>query len=141
MPALDAKLDQKIAALRQEAEGEGAQLSEGEESKLRAAVKNRRKKLFDGIPVIKCKVRLRDALVVVVMCDPRRHCSTQVPMQANGYDCGLFVTKFAEMVLSRQPSSTAADVASKFAAALPADAFSQRDVDAERLAMRERIDR
>jgi hypothetical protein len=141
MPALDAELDQKIAALRQEAEAEGAQLSEGEESKLRAAVKNRRKKLFDGIPVIKCKVRLRDALAVIVMCDPRCRCSTQVPMQANGYDCGLFVTKFAEMVLRRQPSSTAADVASKFAALLPADAFSQRDVDEERFAMRARIDR
>jgi hypothetical protein len=140
MAALDAELDQKIAALRQEAEAVGAKLSEGEESKLRAAVTIRRKKLFDGIPVIKCKVRLRDALVVILMCDPRCHCCAQVPTQANGYDCGLFVTKFAELVLRRQPSSTDADVASKFAALLPADAFSQADVDAERVAMRKRID-
>lgn len=64
----------------------------------------------------------------------------QVPMQANGYDCGLFVTKFAEMVLRRAPSSTEADIASKFAALLPVTDFSQTDVDAERLAMRQRID-
>lgn len=57
-------------------------------------------------------------------------------MQANGYDCGLFVTKFAEMLLQRRPPSSAADIDSKFATLLPADAFSQRDVDQERANMR-----
>ena len=56
----------------------------------------------------------------------------QVPIQANGYDCGLFVTKFAELVLNTQPSSTDADIASKFGNILRSDAFSQVDVDGER---------
>jgi hypothetical protein len=42
------------------------------------------------------------------------------------------VTKFAEMVLSRQPSSTQADIDDKFSVALPVDHFQQSDVDGER---------
>jgi len=55
-----------------------------------------------------------------------------VPIQANGYDCGLFVTRFAELVLRTQPSSTDADIQSKFSNILRSDAFSQADVDGER---------
>ena len=61
--------------------------------------------------------------------------SPQVPIQANGYDCGLFVTKFAELVLNTQPSSTDADIANKFGNLLRSDAFSQADVDGERKKM------
>ena len=56
----------------------------------------------------------------------------QVPIQANGYDCGLFVTKFAELVLRAQPTSTDVDIESKFGNILRSDAFSQADVDGER---------
>lgn len=62
-------------------------------------------------------------------------------MQANGFDCGLFVTKFAEMVLRRQPGSSAADIADKFATLLPVSDFSQQDVDLEREEMRRLINR
>jgi Ulp1 family protease len=62
-------------------------------------------------------------------------------MQANGFDCGLFVTKFAEMVLKRQPGSSSADIADKFATLLPASEFSQQDVDQERTKLRLLIDR
>jgi len=55
-----------------------------------------------------------------------------VPLQANGFDCGLFVTKFATEVLTKQPTSTAADIATKFVKILRSDAFSQTDVDMER---------
>ncbi len=62
-------------------------------------------------------------------------------MQANGFDCGLFVTKFADMVLRRQPRSTAADIADKFATLLPVSDFSQQDVDLERIGMLSLIDK
>ena len=57
---------------------------------------------------------------------------TQVPLQANGFDCGLFVTKFASEVLTTQPSSTTSDISTKFVKVLRSDAFSQTDVDLER---------
>lgn len=64
-----------------------------------------------------------------------------MPQQANGFDCGLFVAKFAEMVLRRWPRSSAGDIADKFATVLPVSDFSQLDVDLEREETRRLIDR
>jgi Ulp1 family protease len=69
------------------------------------------------------------------------HFLLQVPQQANGFDCGLFVTKFAEMVLKRQPGSSSADIAHQFTTLLPASDFSQQDVDLERTKLRRLLDR
>lgn len=65
----------------------------------------------------------------------------QVPMQANGHDCGLFVTRYAEMVLKRLPSSSASILQNKFLTELPSNEFSQSDVDKERVNLLKLIDR
>ncbi|KAJ1433815.1 hypothetical protein B484DRAFT_6994 [Ochromonadaceae sp. CCMP2298] len=69
-----------------------------------------RRSLFEDIAVVKCKV----------------------PMQANGFDCGVFVYKFAEQVLLQTPPSTYKDIRSSFSQALPITHFDQGDVDKER---------
>jgi hypothetical protein len=115
-----------------------------DEGKFRQALEAGRKSLFESVPVIKCKVCCLSIYCTFCMmsyCSVYRWLLHQVPMQANGFDCGLFVTKFAEMVLRRQPASTAADIADKFATLLPVSDFSQQDVDLERVKMRNLIDR
>lgn len=65
----------------------------------------------------------------------------QVPMQTNGHDCGLFVTRYAEMILKRLPDSTTSILENKFHGALPSSDFSQTDIDLERDNMRSLIDK
>lgn len=61
-------------------------------------------------------------------------------MQANGHDCGLFVARYAEMILRRLPSSSAHILQNRFLTELPSNEFSQADVDKERDNMRKLID-
>ena len=65
----------------------------------------------------------------------------QVPIQANGYDCGVYVTKFVEMILKLRPTSTSADIHNSFKTQLPVNYFGQAEVDRERIEMRNWIEK
>ena len=118
-------------------------------------------KFFDKyVPTVQCKVSytfvLLDELLNQNVIDNlpyshRRPCPHpyrytfdyrwQAPKQENGYDCGLFVTKFAEMVIEKCPSSTKADIDEKLVTVMPPREFSQADVDSERGSMRSLLQR
>ncbi|KAJ1390474.1 hypothetical protein B484DRAFT_473582 [Ochromonadaceae sp. CCMP2298] len=89
------------------------------EARFHQQLEVKRKKIFEGVPFVKCKV----------------------PVQKNGYDCGMFVNRYAEMVLRKLPTSTLADIDSKFSTLLPADEFTQEDIFQEREALRELLAR
>ena len=70
--------------------------------------------LFSDIPKIKCKV----------------------PMQENGFDCGVFVIKYVESLLDIFPSSTQSDIDRKMPQ-LHGGLFTQREITKERILYRE----
>jgi len=72
---------------------------------------NPNQNLFSDIPVIRC---------------------TSAPQQANGFDCGMFVTKYAELLLTMLPTSTQYDLESNFANHMNQSSFSQNDISLER---------
>jgi Ulp1 family protease len=52
-------------------------------------------------------------------------------MQENGYDCGVFVTRFAKMIVDKWPSSTKTDIDQHFRSHFMKE-FTQEDIDNER---------
>lgn len=54
------------------------------------------------------------------------------PMQQNGYDCGVFVTKYAEDVLDKWPASDSDTLQSNFGEVIRPDDFTQQDITARR---------
>jgi len=64
----------------------------------------------------------------------------KVPMQRNGYDCGVFVIKFTEMILSKWPSSTSYHIQNKFTEYVSPEEFTQEDITQERVAIRELLE-
>lgn len=62
-----------------------------------------------------------------------------VPQQHNGYDCGVFVIRFAEMVMNKQPTTTECDIQEKFRSQFMKE-FSQKDIDLERGKLRELLE-
>ena len=67
--------------------------------------------LFSEIPVIRC---------------------TSAPQQINGFDCGMFVTKYAELILTMLPSSTQSDLELCFGNHINQSLFSPNDISLER---------
>lgn len=65
---------------------------------------------FRCIPVIKCKA----------------------PLQQNGADCGVFVTKYAENVLRKWPPSDEKAIQTKFEKYFRGDDFSQKEITTRR---------
>ena len=63
-----------------------------------------------------------------------------VPRQENGIDCGFFVIKFAEMIMTKRPSSTQADINNNFKNILSFCEFSHKTVIHEREKMRDLLD-
>jgi hypothetical protein len=60
----------------------------------------------------------------------------QAPQQQNGYDCGIFCYKFAEVILNFSPTSLQSDLNNGFSDFFNAKTFSQADVTAERKSYR-----
>jgi hypothetical protein len=68
--------------------------------------------------------------------------SCPVPVQGNGTDCGVYVTRFLEMVVEKRfiITSTAQDIQEKFASHFSVHEFSQEEVDQLRPATKQMID-
>ncbi len=62
-----------------------------------------------------------------------------MPQQENGYDCGVFVIRFAEMILTKWPSSTLIDIEDSFRHKFAME-FNQSDIDQERENIRRLLD-
>lgn len=62
-------------------------------------------------------------------------CLSKVPRQQNGYDCGVFVIRFAQMIIDKWPSSTFEDMEDKFRNHFLKE-FTQDDISTEREAMK-----
>jgi hypothetical protein len=62
-----------------------------------------------------------------------------VPKQQNGYDCGVYVIKFAQALLALQPTTTPQDKESAFQIVNNESLFSQMDVDNERMRLNSTI--
>ena len=56
----------------------------------------------------------------------------QVPMQENGYDCGVFVIRFAKMILDKWPQASWKDLQEN-CKKLFAGEFTQEDITEERI--------
>ena len=50
-------------------------------------------------------------------------------MQKNGYDCGVYVLKFIELILSTFPQSTASNISGRFSADIHPTSFMNFDID------------
>jgi hypothetical protein len=101
--------------LVQEKEEEGEEEQEGqEEEEGEEEILKRRRNFKDLVPFVQCKV----------------------PSQRNGYDCGVFVIKYIEMIISKLPICFPKDMRSKFSDQLPTTAFTPQDVTEERHALR-----
>lgn len=64
----------------------------------------------------------------------------QVPQQMNGYDCGVFVGRFANMITDLWPSSTSSDIDDHFSKQFFSSTVTQADIDEERTSLRKDID-
>ncbi len=58
-----------------------------------------------------------------------------MPRQQNGYDCGVFVIRFAQMIMDKWPSSTYEDIDEKFWSHFHSE-FTQADISKEREAIK-----
>ena len=58
------------------------------------------------------------------------HC--KVPRQDNGCDCGVYVVKFAKMIIDVMPRTTLDHLRDDLRSQLDEAAFTQTDVDSER---------
>jgi Ulp1 family protease len=67
------------------------------------------------------------------------HC--KVPKQPNAHDCGVYVVKFAKMVLDAMPRTSSLHLRDDLQSQLDQTAFTQSDVDAERRTIRALIER
>ena len=56
-------------------------------------------------------------------------------MQRNGYDCGIFVIRYIEMIMNQLPSSRESDISSKFSSQF-LNEFNQDDITKMRYAIR-----
>jgi len=56
----------------------------------------------------------------------------RVPRQPNAHDCGVYVVKFAKMILDIKPHSSHNDLRDDLQSQLNETAFTQADVDSER---------
>lgn len=54
-------------------------------------------------------------------------------LQQNSYDCGVFVTQYAEDVLTKWPCSNERAIHSKFEEFIKSDDFTQQDITEKRL--------
>jgi Ulp1 family protease len=61
-------------------------------------------------------------------------------VQQNGYDCGVFVIRFAEMILQKWPSSTEDDIKDGFRSQFATE-FSQEDISEERIKIRSLLEK
>eukprot|EP01038_Epipyxis_sp_PR26KG_P012775 gene12775-17127_t len=61
----------------------------------------------------------------------------QVPRQTNGTDCGVFVIKYAELILQTWPSSTIQDLDDSFKQYFHPESFHKNDVEKERIKMKD----
>ncbi len=64
----------------------------------------------------------------------------QIPRQPNGYDCGVYVTQYAELFYNAWPSSTSDDINKRFEDYFHAKLFEHNDIDAKRVIMRSLLD-
>jgi hypothetical protein len=71
--------------------------------------------IFESIPAVKCKV----------------------PIQENGFDCGVFVIKFVETLLEVFPTSSETDIANNMRSQLHGKWFTQQDITQERKTYRQ----
>lgn len=58
-----------------------------------------------------------------------------VPKQQNGYDCGVFVIRFAEMIIQKRPQTTSEDIRDKMRQQFAAE-FTQEDIVVERMKLK-----
>jgi Ulp1 family protease len=65
----------------------------------------------------------------------------KVPKQPNAHDCGVYVVKFAKMVLDAMPRTSCHHLRDDLRSQLDQTAFTQSDVDTERLTIRALIER
>ena len=65
----------------------------------------------------------------------------RVPRQPNAHDCGVYVVKYAKMVLDAKPRTTEKDLREDLKSQLREDAFTQADVDMERRTILSLIER
>jgi Ulp1 family protease len=56
-----------------------------------------------------------------------------VPLQHNGFDCGVFVIKYVECIVSNWPHLVSKDMRSQFALMFDKTNFTQNHIDAERM--------
>ena len=56
----------------------------------------------------------------------------QIPAQCNSYDCGVYLTKYAQLVCKLYPTSTTYDLDRKFSNYFNTKLCSQEDVEEER---------
>lgn len=64
----------------------------------------------------------------------------QVPRQENGYDCGVFVIRFAEMIINRIPRTHTVAVKEKFKSQFFKE-FNQTDIDGHRANIKSILER
>lgn len=65
----------------------------------------------------------------------------KVPKQPNAHDCGVYVVKYAKMVLDAMPRTSRHHLMDDLRSQLDEVAFTQSDVDTERRTIRALIDR
>ena len=65
----------------------------------------------------------------------------KVPKQPNAHDCGVYVVKYAKMVLDAMPRTTIDHLKDDLRSQLDEAAFTQADVDSERRTIRTLIER
>ena len=59
-------------------------------------------------------------------------CSRSVPHQTNGYDCGVFVIKYFQMLVCENPKTTTSCIERNFAEQFNPEYFTSDQVDEER---------
>jgi Ulp1 family protease len=64
-----------------------------------------------------------------------------MPIQENGFDCGVFVSEYAKRFFDTWPSSTAKDITEKYSEYFNARLFTQQDITAVRHGFREELER
>ncbi len=68
-----------------------------------------------------------------------KYYKVRMPRQPNGYDCGVYVIKYVKYVLEMNPTSNHNDITVNFRNFFNENRFSQEDIDAERIIIRDTI--
>ena len=68
------------------------------------------------------------------------HVELKVPQQLNGFDCGVYICKFVELILKAAPTTTISNLQDNLSGVVNARSFSAQDAEEERDLIRSRIE-